>query len=71
MKEIAAMNKILWIETSLKKINHDRAPSWVKKECGKIEDNLTSLKAILELPQLPGSGNGSQSRQTQQRRQET
>ena len=46
-KDVAVLNKILWVETTIKEINHERAPQWVKDKCNDALDNIVSAKCML------------------------
>jgi len=47
MEKVAMLNKLLWIETAIKKLNHKTAPEWVKKEYENISDNVHCLKLMV------------------------
>jgi hypothetical protein len=46
--KVAILNKVLWLETIIKKINHDKAPKWVKEKCQDALDNIVSIKVLLQ-----------------------
>lgn len=50
MEKIAMLDKVLWIETHVKKLNHGSNPEWTKKHYQAINDNLISLKFMLQSP---------------------